>query len=321
MHLPHWVENEWLKQFVAEQLVTVRTKRGFRPAGMAEAARAQPEALDCRVYAPRPPPGYAGADRWPDEKWRDLEDQLGAAPTDTDPAGKINRPGQAPQGKRRSDWLGRARRMVLDMTDWTETELSALRRAYASGTTRVSYDGKSVDYGSAEDLLARIRTIERAIAGVSRPLPVARAGGLLARRSVMFGDLVRPRHRHGVAPRMAARRVLARQAFETLTRGYDGAARGRRTEGWRAPGSSADTEIPASPGRCLRDRMRDLVRQQPARGEGCGGAGQQHHRRGDHAAPPPAATTSSIGRSMPCSNAGRRSAIPTASSTSTGCRR
>ena len=43
------------------------------------------------------------------------------------------------------------------MTDWTETELSALRRAYASGTTRVSYDGKSVDYGSAEDLLARTR--------------------------------------------------------------------------------------------------------------------------------------------------------------------
>src|SRR5690606_39234256 len=64
-----------------------------------------------------------------------------------------------------------------DMTDWTEIELSALRRAYASGTTRVSYDGKSVDYGSAEDLLARIRTIERAIAGVSRPLPVAGLAG------------------------------------------------------------------------------------------------------------------------------------------------
>lgn len=64
-----------------------------------------------------------------------------------------------------------------DMTDWTETELSALRRAYASGTTRVSYDGKSVDYGSAEDLLARIRTIERAIAGTTRPLPVAGLAG------------------------------------------------------------------------------------------------------------------------------------------------
>ena len=64
-----------------------------------------------------------------------------------------------------------------DMTDWTETELAALRRAYASGTTRVSYDGKSVDYGSAEDLLGRIRTIERAIAGTARPLPMAGLAG------------------------------------------------------------------------------------------------------------------------------------------------
>ena len=65
------------------------------------------------------------------------------------------------------------------MTDWTETELSALRRAYASGTTRVSYDGKSVDYGSAEDLLARIRTIERSLAGTMRPLPIAGRAGFL----------------------------------------------------------------------------------------------------------------------------------------------
>ena len=58
------------------------------------------------------------------------------------------------------------------MTDWTETELSALRRAYASGTTRVSYDGKSVDYGTAEDLLARIRTIEGEMASATgRPKP------------------------------------------------------------------------------------------------------------------------------------------------------
>ena len=63
------------------------------------------------------------------------------------------------------------------MTDWTEVELAALKRAYASGTTRVSYDGKSVDYGTAEDLLARIRTIERAIARVGRPLPVAGLAG------------------------------------------------------------------------------------------------------------------------------------------------
>lgn len=105
VHLPHWVENEWLKQFVAEQLVTVRTKRGFARLEW-QKLRERNEALDCRVYA-RAAAWIAGADRWTDEKWRDLEDQLGAAPTDTDPAGQINRPGQAPQGKRQSDWLGR----------------------------------------------------------------------------------------------------------------------------------------------------------------------------------------------------------------------
>src|SRR5690606_38567929 len=65
-----------------------------------------------------------------------------------------------------------------------------------------------------------------------------------------------------VAPRVAARRVLARQAFETLARGYEGAARGRRTDGWRTPGSSADAEIGIA-GALLRDRMRDLVRNNP----------------------------------------------------------
>lgn len=50
------------------------------------------------------------------------------------------------------------------MTDWTEEELAALRRAYASGTLRVSYDGQTVEYGSEADLLKRIRTIEREMA-------------------------------------------------------------------------------------------------------------------------------------------------------------
>lgn len=50
---------------------------------------------------------------------------------------------------------------------WTEDELAALRRAYASGTLRVSYDGKSIEYGSAEDLLTRIRRIEAEIASAS----------------------------------------------------------------------------------------------------------------------------------------------------------
>jgi hypothetical protein len=38
--------------------------------------------------------------------------------------------------------------------------LAALRKAYASGTLRVSYEGRSVEYGSEADLIRRIRTIE-----------------------------------------------------------------------------------------------------------------------------------------------------------------
>ena len=41
VHLPRGTDAEWIKQLVAEQLVTVKTKRGFQPARMAEAARAQ----------------------------------------------------------------------------------------------------------------------------------------------------------------------------------------------------------------------------------------------------------------------------------------
>ena len=55
---------------------------------------------------------------------------------------------------------------------WTQAEMEALRKAYASGTLRVSYDGKTVEYGAAADLLQRIRTIERemaAAAGAAKP--------------------------------------------------------------------------------------------------------------------------------------------------------
>ena len=51
--------------------------------------------------------------------------------------------------------------------NWTQTELDALKAAYASGTLRVSYDGRTVEYGSAEDLMGRIRTLERGIAGAT----------------------------------------------------------------------------------------------------------------------------------------------------------
>ncbi len=63
------------------------------------------------------------------------------------------------------------------------------------------------------------------------------------------------------APEAGLKRALARRALEA-TRGYDGAASGRRTDGWRTGATSADTEIAAG-GPRLRDRMRDLTRNNP----------------------------------------------------------
>lgn len=61
---------------------------------------------------------------------------------------------------------------------WTQTELDALERAFAGGTLRVTYDGKTIEYGSADDLLKRIRTIETEIAVTSgNPRPVAGFAG------------------------------------------------------------------------------------------------------------------------------------------------
>lgn len=65
-----------------------------------------------------------------------------------------------------------------------------------------------------------------------------------------------------VAPRAAAKRLAGKVAYANLVRAYDGAAGGRRTDGWRTAGTSADTEI-AGAGAILRHRMRDLVRNNP----------------------------------------------------------
>ena len=62
-----------------------------------------------------------------------------------------------------------------------------------------------------------------------------------------------------VAPRVAARRYAARVAISNLRRAYEGADRGRLTDGWRTASTAADAEIAAA-GAVLRDRMRDLVR-------------------------------------------------------------
>ena len=110
VHLPRGLEAEWVKQLVAEQLVSVKTRRGFQRLEW-QKLRERNEVLDCRVYA-RAAAWIAGADRWTDEKWRDLEDQVGPMPKqmlDVKPdasiaAGVLARAPVA-GGKRRSDWL------------------------------------------------------------------------------------------------------------------------------------------------------------------------------------------------------------------------
>ena len=78
MHLPHGLDGEWIKQLVAEQLITVKTKRGFQRLEW-QKMRERNEALDCRVYA-RAAAWIAGADRWTEAMWRDLEQQVGPPP-------------------------------------------------------------------------------------------------------------------------------------------------------------------------------------------------------------------------------------------------
>lgn len=65
-----------------------------------------------------------------------------------------------------------------------------------------------------------------------------------------------------VAPVAGARRLRHRVAMDIMERGYDGAKSGRLNDSWNATSTSADAEIAAA-GRLLRDRMRDLVRNNP----------------------------------------------------------
>jgi phage terminase large subunit GpA-like protein len=76
VHISRSASDEWVRQLVAEQQVIVRSRRGFVVRTEWRLLRPRNEALDCRVYA-RAAVWLAGADRWSDAKWRDLELQLG----------------------------------------------------------------------------------------------------------------------------------------------------------------------------------------------------------------------------------------------------
>ena len=75
VHLPSWADGEWLKQLTAEQLITVQKQARLHQARMAKNCARRNEALDCRVYA-RAAAWIAGADRWSEARWQELERQL-----------------------------------------------------------------------------------------------------------------------------------------------------------------------------------------------------------------------------------------------------
>ena len=74
VHLPRGVEVEWVKQLVAEQLRTVKDRRGFQRQEWAK-LRDRNEALDCAVYA-RAALWLLGADRYGDRFWRQAVDAI-----------------------------------------------------------------------------------------------------------------------------------------------------------------------------------------------------------------------------------------------------
>jgi phage terminase large subunit GpA-like protein len=107
IHLPNWADGEWLKQFTAEQLITVRTKRGFARLEW-QKLRERNEALDCRVYA-RAAAWILGADRWSEAQWQELERQVAVPDGDDAVRGtSAGRPVRAVHQRRsvRSNYMG-----------------------------------------------------------------------------------------------------------------------------------------------------------------------------------------------------------------------
>ena len=110
IHLPAWAESEWCKQFVAEQLVTVKTKRGFQRLEW-QKLRERNEALDCRSYA-RAAAWIAGVDRWSEDRWEALETELKDGAGALRSGERIASPKQSTRpvsGARDGNWINRRR--------------------------------------------------------------------------------------------------------------------------------------------------------------------------------------------------------------------
>jgi len=122
VHLPMWADGEIVKQLVAEELRTVKDRRGFSRQEWAK-LRDRNEALDCAVYA-RAALWVAGADRGGERFWDRMTAEIDGAdvaapvaaaePVDVAPVAPAMLPAVAPQtrpsgwlGQKRGGWLGR----------------------------------------------------------------------------------------------------------------------------------------------------------------------------------------------------------------------
>lgn len=60
------------------------------------------------------------------------------------------------------------------MAAFTQAQLDAIKRAYATGVTRVTYEGKTTEYRSLAEMRQIIATIEADLAAqAGRKLPIA----------------------------------------------------------------------------------------------------------------------------------------------------
>ena len=84
VHLPR-VDAEYVLQLCAEQLVTVRDRRGYARREWRK-LRERNEALDCYVYA-RAAAAVVGLDRMSEARWAELAEMLGRRPPPPAPAG------------------------------------------------------------------------------------------------------------------------------------------------------------------------------------------------------------------------------------------
>ena len=192
------------------------------PIRMAEDARAE-RGADCRVHA-RAAAWILGADRWDEATRRRLRRRRAwNAHAGSHRDGRhTTRPGPA-QGRNPDHPTGNGgltpepHEGLMDLERMPPAH-GVLQEARFAGLRSVSYDGKTVTYGSDAELAAAIRDLEGRIATASAGPRRRRAGAPWPRRALTHGLRRLPRR------------------LGSIIGGFDAAQSHRRMRGFRPPG-------------------------------------------------------------------------------------